>query len=114
AMDDLDDVRVHLGYDAINVYGGSYGTRAALVYLRQHGEHTRAVVLDGVAPTNMKLPLYFARDAQRSLDRLVADCEGDAGCRAAHPHLGNRTRALLQRLDATPAKVRLVHPRTGL
>jgi pimeloyl-ACP methyl ester carboxylesterase len=102
------------GYDAINVYGGSYGTRAALVYLRQHGDHTRAAVLDGVAPTDMKLPLYFARDAQRSLDRLVADCEGDAGCRAAHPRLGDRTRALLRRLDATPARVRLVHPRTGV
>ena len=38
AMDDLDDVRAFLGYDRINLYGGSYGTRAALVYLRQHGE----------------------------------------------------------------------------
>src|SRR5262245_50526743 len=26
AMDDLDDVRAYLGYDRINVYGGSYGT----------------------------------------------------------------------------------------
>ena len=39
AMDDLDDVRQFLGYGAINVYGGSYGTRAALVYLRRHEEH---------------------------------------------------------------------------
>src|SRR5262245_53727679 len=37
AMDDLDDVRAHLGYDDINLYGGSYGTRVALVYLRRHG-----------------------------------------------------------------------------
>ena len=37
-MDDLDDVRAHLGYERINLYGGSYGTRAALVYLRQHGD----------------------------------------------------------------------------
>ena len=36
AMDDLDDVRAHLGYERINLYGGSYGTRAALVYLRRH------------------------------------------------------------------------------
>ena len=34
-MDDLDDVRAYLGYDRINLYGGSYGTRAALVYLRR-------------------------------------------------------------------------------
>ena len=38
AMDDLDEVRDALGYDRINIYGGSYGTRAALVYLRRHEE----------------------------------------------------------------------------
>ena len=41
AMDDLDDVRASLGYDKVNLYGGSYGTRAALVYLRQHEPHVR-------------------------------------------------------------------------
>ena len=33
AMADLDEVRVALGYDRINVYGGSYGSTAALSYL---------------------------------------------------------------------------------
>ena len=36
AVDDIDDVRAALGYDKINLFGASYGTRAALVYLRQH------------------------------------------------------------------------------
>ena len=76
-MDDLDDVRAFLGYDKINIYGGSYGTRAGLVYLRQHGDHVRAAILDGVAPTNMRLPLFFPRDVQRALDLLIADCAAD-------------------------------------
>ncbi len=70
-MDDLDDVRAHLGYDRINLYGGSYGTRAALVYVRQHGARVRSMVLDGVAPTDMRIPLFAARDAQRALDKLL-------------------------------------------
>ena len=74
AMDDLDDVRAFLGYDKINVYGGSYGTRAALVYMRQHGDRVRAAILDGVAPTNMRLPLYFPRDTQRAFELLAKDC----------------------------------------
>ncbi len=94
-MDDLDDVREHLGYDQINLYGGSYGTRAALVYLRQHEPHVRTVVLDGVAPTDMRLPLFFARDAQRALDRLVADCAADSVCSKKFPDLGPRIVALL-------------------
>jgi pimeloyl-ACP methyl ester carboxylesterase len=92
AMDDLDDVRAYLSYDKINLYGGSYGTRAGLVYLRQHGDHVRAAVLDSVAPTNMRLPLFFARDAQRALDRLIADCAA-AGVQRGMLNLAERTRA---------------------
>ena len=114
AMDDLDDVRAHLGYDRINHYGGSYGTRAALVYLRQHGDRVRSMILDGVAPADMRLPLYSARDAQRALDKLLADCEADAPCRNAHPGLTGRVRALLQRLETAPPRVRMVNPRTGV
>jgi len=114
AMDDLDDVRAFLGYETINLYGGSYGTRAALVYLRQHEPRVRAVVLDGVAPTDMRLPLYFARDAQRALDRLIADCADDAACAAKYPRLAERVRELFARLEASPPRVRLTHPRTGI
>ncbi|HEY6509123.1 MAG TPA: alpha/beta fold hydrolase [Vicinamibacterales bacterium] len=114
AMDDLDDVRAYLGYDQVNLYGGSYGTRAAIVYLKRHPEHVRAVVLDGVAPTDMSLPLFAARDAQRSLDMLLADCNGDAACREAYPGLGERVQRLFARLEAERPHQRLVHPRTGI
>jgi pimeloyl-ACP methyl ester carboxylesterase len=114
AMDDLDEVRAHLGYDKINLYGGSYGTRAALVYLRQHEANVRSMVIDGVAPPDMRLPLFFARDAQRALDLLIADCEKDEPCRARYPQLGQRVRALLQRLETEPVKTRLLHPRSGI
>jgi pimeloyl-ACP methyl ester carboxylesterase len=114
AMDDLDDVRAFLGYDRINLYGGSYGTRAALVYVRRHGEHVRSIVLDGVAPMDMRLPMYAARDAQRALDKLYDDCGHDDACRAAYPRLPERTRELLARLDANPLRVRMAHPRTGV
>jgi pimeloyl-ACP methyl ester carboxylesterase len=114
AMDDLDDVRAHLGYDRINLYGGSYGTRAALVYLRRHGEHVRTMILDGVAPMDMRLPTFTARDAQRALDKLLADCDADARCARAFPELRARLRALLRRLEQSPPTVRIVHPRTGI
>ncbi len=58
AMDDLDDVRDWLGYDRIHLLGTSYGTRAALVYMRQHPERVRTVTLFGVAPTYLRMPMY--------------------------------------------------------
>jgi pimeloyl-ACP methyl ester carboxylesterase len=113
AMDDLDEVRAFLGYDKINIYGGSYGTRAGLVYMRQHGDRVRAAILDGVAPTFMRLPLFFPRDSQRAFDLLVKDCESDEGCRKAYPNLGERMRTLMARLESNPPTVKVIHPRTG-
>jgi pimeloyl-ACP methyl ester carboxylesterase len=114
AMDDVDDVRRFLGYDLINLWGGSYGTRAALVYLRQHEAAVRSVVLDGVAPPDMRIPLYMARDGQRALDRLIQDCEQDAGgCATAYPHLRQTVADLWQQLSKKP-RVTFTHPRTAV
>jgi len=114
AMDDLDDVRRYLGYSKINLYGGSYGTRAAIVYTRRHGSNVRSVVLDGVAPTDMRLPLYMARDGQRAMDLMLRDCEQDTGCKQRFPSLGERLARLLDRLEKQPQRVHVTHPRTGI
>lgn len=113
AMDDVDDVRRWLGYEQINMWGGSYGTRAALVFLQRHEAVVRSVVLDGVAPPDMRIPLYMARDSQRALDRLLDDCERDSsGCAASYPALRGDVTRLWQTL-ATKPRVTINHPRTG-
>ncbi len=113
AMEDIDEVRRYLGYDQINLWGGSYGTRAALVYLKQHEASVRSVVLDGVAPTDMRIPLYMARDGQRALDLLLADCEHDtSGCAKTYPALRTTVTQLWTQLQTRP-HVRFTHPRTG-
>ena len=38
SLADLDDIRRELGYDRINVWGGSWGTRAALLYALRYPE----------------------------------------------------------------------------
>jgi pimeloyl-ACP methyl ester carboxylesterase len=113
AMDDLDEVRQALGYDTINLWGGSYGTRAGLVYLRRHPDRVRTAILDGVAPVAMKLPLYMGMDAARALDLLLEDCAADAGCNAAYPDLTEELQTLLETLEQGPVRQTLAHPRTG-
>lgn len=113
AMDDLNEVRKALGYEKINLWGGSYGTRAALVYSRRHPESTRRVILDGVAPTDMKLPLNAGLDAQRTLDLLSAQCEADQACAQRLPNLTGAVNSLLSRLREQPETVTIPHPRTG-
>lgn len=113
AMDDLDQVREWLGYDLINPMGGSYGTRAALVYLQRHPEHVRSVILDGVAPPGMALPLYFPRDAQRALDHLTAACAESENCSSQFPGLAEKFDELLISFDRSPQQLTMTHPRTG-
>ena len=113
AMDDLDAVRAALGYETVNLYGVSYGTRAALTYLRQYPQRVRAVVLDGVAPPDWPLGLTVGRDAQRALDLVFDGCAADPACQKAFPNLRDSFNALLQGLERQPVTLTLPHPRTG-
>lgn len=113
AVDDLDEVRDALGYAKINLWGGSYGTRAALVYVRRHEDRVRTMTLDGVAPFGLSLPLSVAKDGQRALDRLFDDCTHDAECNRAFPELRQRFDTHLAALRAHPADTHVTHPLTG-
>jgi pimeloyl-ACP methyl ester carboxylesterase len=103
SADDLDDVRQAMGYDKINVFGASYGTLAALVYLRRHGDHVRTLTLEAVATPNYRIPLPFARTIQSSIDGLIGRCAADAACNKDFPDLKNEFHALLDRLETSPA-----------
>lgn len=113
AMDDLDEVRRALGYGRINLYGASYGTRAGLVYLRQHPEWVRTLTLDGVAPLQFYLPLHMAQDAERAFKSVFERCRRDEACNKAFPELEARVEARLSALETEPLNARVRDPRTG-
>ena len=113
AMDDLDAVRERLGYDTINLFGASYGTRAALVYVRRHGEHVRSAVLDGVAPVEMALPSHMARDGQAAMMDIAQGCAASPACAEQFPNATARLAALVDALRRDPKTFTLPHPRTG-
>ena len=98
AMDDLDEVRAALGYERVNIFGGSYGTRAALVYLKRHPKSVRTLTLQGVAPTNEYMPLAFAQSNERALTGIIGECAADEACNKAFPKLRAETKAVLERL----------------
>ncbi len=104
AMADADAVRAALGAPRINLVGGSYGSRAALEYLRQFPGRVRRVLVDGVAPPDMALPLSMGQDIAAALEQLFVDCEREVPCRARHPRLRDQWRELLARLPV-PASV---------
>ena len=110
AMQDADAVRQALGAAQINLVGGSYGTRAALDYMRQFPQAVRRVVVDGVAPPDMVLPVAFSTDGQASWDALLLACEANKTCSTRYPRMRADWRTLLASL---PREVSVLHPVMG-
>jgi pimeloyl-ACP methyl ester carboxylesterase len=113
SADDLDELRQALGYDKINVFGGSYGTRAALVYLRLHGDHVRTITLEGVAPPQYRIPLAFSRTTQSSVDQLIDRCAADDACHKDFPDLRTEFQTIVDRLEKSPAQFAVKNPAGG-
>lgn len=110
--DDLNEVRQWLGYDKINLSGGSYGTRMAQVYWHRHPETVRSVLLVAVVPPGLYLPLRHAYAGQRALDLLLAECASQPACKAAYPDVNADLRALRERIDKG-VTVTVTNTRTG-
>lgn len=113
AMTDLDELRRALGYGRINLEGGSYGTRAALTYIRMFPRRVHAAILFSQTPPENRAPLFHAAAAQRGFDRLVAQCQAEAPCRAAFPDPHGDLKAIQERLRQAPAPVTVRHPVSG-
>jgi pimeloyl-ACP methyl ester carboxylesterase len=115
ALADLDEIRRRLGYTAINLWGGSWGTRAALVYATTYPHAVRSVVLDGAVAMSMEFPRTVAASAERAFERLLAACESEPACASAHAEARAQFTALLARLENPEAALATVtrHPRTG-
>jgi pimeloyl-ACP methyl ester carboxylesterase len=114
AVQDLDAVRAALGYERINLYGVSYGTRVAQHYLRRFPDHTRALILDGVVPPDAVLAVDGSINAQRTLELIFARCRADAACHDAFADPKIQFDTLRSRLTTTPTRVSLPDPDTGV
>src|SRR5690606_8653081 len=104
AANDLNAVRDALGYDRIDLYGLSYGTRLALEYMRRYPEQVRSAVLQGAAPPSLTMPLHHALDAERAAELLMEACETELACREAFPDLRREWKEVFSRLARAPAR----------
>jgi pimeloyl-ACP methyl ester carboxylesterase len=113
AIQDLEEVRGLLGYEKLNLWGGSYGTRVALEYTRRHPQRVRTMTLDGVAPPTMKLPLSFVTDGDAALQRLLEACDAQPLCKNTYPDLRESIAYVRSELARKPLRAAIEDPRTG-
>lgn len=102
AVDDLDEVRQALGYQQVNLYGTSYGTRVAQVYMRRHPAAVRTVSMKGVVPPSMASPATHARAGEDAWQGLLKRCQKDERCAREFPTLSSDLQQILKRLTGAP------------
>jgi pimeloyl-ACP methyl ester carboxylesterase len=112
AIEDIEEVRQALGYDKINLYGVSYGTRSGIEYLRRYPVNVRSALFAGVATSAAKLPLHFAKGAQRAMERLIEDCAADQSCHSAFPALEKDFASALHAFANGTVSIAMIHPAT--
>ena len=110
---DVVDLVTMLGYDQVNLYGVSYGTRLALTVMRDYPEIVRSVVLDSALPVEISLYAEQAYKADYAFGKLFAGCASDPACRRAYPNLEAAYYNVVDRLNATPIEVWGVTLRDG-
>lgn len=113
AVQDLEQVRAALGYERINLYGVSYGTRVAQHFVRRFPDRVRSMILDGVVPPEVALGPDLALNAEEALEHILARCERATECRERFGDPMRIYRELRAQLAAGPIQVRLPDPTTG-
>lgn len=111
AMQDFEAVRQALGVPQWDLIGASYGTRAALEYVRQFPSRVRRTVLDGVAPPDQILPASMSSDTQAALDAMFQACVAEPACAQHYPKLRSEWAGLFK---ALPRTIQVAHPLTGV
>lgn len=107
---DVNDLRLALGYEKVNLWGSSYGTRLALEVLRDYPEGVRSAVLDGVYPPDVDLYLETPANLERALSWLFESCAADPACDAAYPDLRNVFFETVASLNENPVNLTISDP----
>jgi pimeloyl-ACP methyl ester carboxylesterase len=110
---DVNAIRLALGYDQINLYGGSYGSLLAQAVMRDFPQGIRSVAMNSVLPLEKSFFIETSITASKALQRLLDSCAADAACNSAYPGLQEELFEVIDRLNADPVQVTLTNPTDG-
>lgn len=99
---DIEDLRIALGYEKWNIRGHSYGTRYAQSVIRQYPQHVRSAVLSGLVPSNTHYEDDNFYGLVHALRLVINQCEADSACKQAYPQLENDLITLMDRIKKEP------------
>lgn len=113
SANDVEAIRVALGYRQLNPIGVSYGTRLGQTYMRLYPDSIRSIVLDSVLPTAANLWTTIGPGAERAFEQLFDGCEASDACSETYPNFEEDFFTLLDQLDAEPHQATVSNLLTG-
>ncbi|WP_284581804.1 alpha/beta hydrolase [Streptomyces sp. 2P-4] len=107
---DYEDLRAALGLKQWNLYGISYGTHLALVYMRLHPGGLRSVALDGILPPSIAGSAATWSSARQGFDGVFKACADQPACNKRYPNLSATFDRLVRDLEANPVTTTVTLP----
>jgi pimeloyl-ACP methyl ester carboxylesterase len=111
---DVEAIRLALGYEQVNLFGGSYGSLLAQAVMRDYPDYIRSVIIDSTVPMEKSLLVDIPTTAVNSTLHLLDSCAADPGCSSAYPNLESELYTVVEQLNADPIPVTLVNPLDGV
>lgn len=110
SADDLNDLRHALGAEQLTLIGYSYGTHLALAYAKRHPDRLHRLLLMGAEGPDHTLKLPAA--IQQHVEDIARLAAADPTYGSLVPDMAGSLSRVLQRLDASPARVTITDPFT--
>lgn len=110
SADDINDVGKLLGYDAIRILGGSYGSHLAFSIARRHGDFVQRVIIR--SPEGPDHTYKRPGQIQDGLELLAQRVGQDEKIAGQVPDLLAMVEAVLGRLDNEPVYVKVKVPKS--
>ncbi|WP_327734237.1 alpha/beta hydrolase [Streptomyces nojiriensis] len=107
---DYEDLRKALDIKQWNLFGISYGTHLALVYMRLHPEGLRSVGIDGILPPSKAGSAATWSSARQGFDGLFKACADQPACNKRYPNLSATFDRLVRELEAKPVTTTVTLP----
>ena len=110
---DVNAIRIALGYDQINLWGGSYGSLLAQAVMRDHPEGIRSAAIVSVLPLEVSFFVEASATTANAVMHLLDACAADEACNSAYPNLQEALFEVIDQLNEEPVPVTLMNPQDG-
>lgn len=109
---DIEAIRVAMGYEQVDLYGISYGSKLALSAIRDYPDSIRSTIIASPLPLENN-PFYDQTAGfESALDKVWAACLADVRCAADNPDPEGAYLAAVELLKTEPMTVEVLLPGT--